>query len=212
AEVVNERGVVHEEWRSSKGAGDRMREQWLPVLLKNSPYANRLPIGTEQSIMGATSSSLRSFYRDWYRPDLMAVVAVGDFDPADIEAKIKKHFTPLRTPAGAPKRPVVPIPGNQTPLVAIVSDKEATSTQVALFFKHPSDSVNTIGKYRQGLMEELYVTMLNGRLSEISQKPGAPFIGAAASKGGFIGRVVDPFTLAAVVQDGGAERGLEALL
>lgn len=212
AEAIAERGVILEEWRGRKGANDRMLNQWLPVLLKGSAYANRIPIGTEQTITGATGASLREFYRDWYRPDLMAVVAVGDFDPAQIEAKIKQHFSGLRTPANAPKRPVPPIPGNQTPLIAITSDKEATSTQALLFFKLPRDSANTTVQYRQGLMEELYLAMFNGRLSEISQKPNAPFIGAGASKGGFIGRTTDPFSLAAIVQDGAVERGLEALL
>jgi zinc protease len=212
AEVINERGIVHEEWRGRKGAGDRMAQQYFPIIFRNSLYADRLPIGTEQTIMGATAASLRPFYRDWYRPDLMAVVAVGDFNPAEIEAKIKKHFSGLRTPANAPKRPLVPIPGNQAPLIAIASDKEATSTSVGLYFKLPRDSGNTIGDYRRGLVEELYFAMFNSRLSEITQKPNAPFIGAGAGKGGFPGRVVDPFSLGAAVADGGVERGLEALL
>ena len=83
---------MREEWRLGKGAGDRMLHQWLPIALKGSLYAERLPIGNEQSIMTATPARLRSFYKTWYRPDLQAVVAVGDFDPAAIEAQIKKHF------------------------------------------------------------------------------------------------------------------------
>ena len=212
AEVVGERGVVREEWRGGKGADERMLQQFLPILLKNSQYAKRLPIGTEKTIMGATSASLRPFYRDWYRPDLMAVVAVGDFNPDTIEAKIKQHFTKLRKPASAPKRPVFPVPGNQAPLVAIASDKEAISTDVSLLFKLPREASNTIGDYRRGLMEQLYISMLNNRLSEITQKPDAPFIGAGASKGGFVGRELEPFSLSAAVKDGGVERGLEALL
>src|SRR6478735_7065532 len=94
-EVTNERGVVREEWRLGKGAGDRMLHQWLPTALKGSIYAERLPIGNEQSIMTATSARLRSFYDTWYRPDLMAVIAVGDFDVAAIEAQIKKHFSKI---------------------------------------------------------------------------------------------------------------------
>src|SRR6478672_9690694 len=94
-EVTNERGVVREEWRLGKGAGDRMLHQWLPTALKGSIYAERLPIGNEPSIMSATPSRLRSFYSKWYRPDLQAVVAVGDFDPAAIEAQIKKHFSSI---------------------------------------------------------------------------------------------------------------------
>src|SRR5689334_16942252 len=103
-EVVNERGVVREEWRLGKGAGDRMLHQWLPTALKGSLYAERLPIGNEASIMSATPARLRSFYNAWYRPDLEAVIAVGDFDPAQIEAEIKKHFSNIPKPAAnAPK-------------------------------------------------------------------------------------------------------------
>ena len=212
-EVINERGVVHEEWRGGKGAGERMLMQWLPIALRNSLYAQRLPIGTEQTIMSATASSLRPFYRDWYRPDLMAVVAVGDFDVADIERKIRTHFSRIpRARPTAPKRPVVPIPGNKEPLIAIASDKEATSTEVSLFFKQPAQPTRTVADYRRDLIGSLYLSMLNDRLSEITQKPDAPFIGAGASKGGFVGREISPFTLGAAVQDGAVERGLEALL
>jgi zinc protease len=212
AEVIAERGVVLEEWRGRKGAGDRMLQQFLPILFKNSQYANRLPIGTDKTILAATSASLRPFYRDWYRPDLMAVVAVGDFNPDTIEAKIKHHFTKLRKPANAPARVEFPIPGNQAPLIAIASDKEAISTNVSLMFKLRRESSSTVGDYRRGIMEQLYISMLNGRLSEITQKPDAPFIGAGASKEGFVGRELEPFSLSAAVKDGGVERGLEALL
>lgn len=211
-EVINERGVVNEELRGRKGAGDRMQQKYLPIALKGSLYADRSPGGTEATIMGATANSLRPFYRDWYRPDLMAVIAVGDFNVDSIEAKIKKHFSGLRKPANAPPRPVVPIPGNTAPLIAIASDKEATQTSVSLFFKLPRTGAGTVGDYRSGIMEELYFAMINGRFGEIVQKPDAPFLGAGASKGGFPGRVVDPFSLGAAVKDGGVERGLEALL
>ena len=211
-EVVNERGVVHEEWRLGRGAGERMLTKILPIALKGSKYADRLPIGTEASIMSGTPSRLRSFYRDWYRPDLMAVVAVGDFDPAVIEAQIKKHFAGIPRATSAPKRVSPAVPGNKAPLIAIASDKEATSTQVELFFKVPKDSFGTVSDYRRSLMEQLYFEMLNDRLNEIAQKPGAPFLGAGAGKGGFVSREVVPFSLGAAVEDGGVEKGLEALL
>lgn len=212
AEVIAERGVVHEEWRSSKGAGERMLQEMLPVALKDSKYAERLPIGTEASIMGATASSLREFYRAWYRPELMAVIAVGDFDLPAIEAKIRTHFGRLaRNPRG-PRRDAIPIPPNVAPLVSITSDPEATSTAVSVYYKLPKLPTNTVADYRRDLVGRLYLQMLNGRLSEISQKPDAPFIGAGASKGDFVGRELEPFSLGAAVQDGGVERGLEALL
>jgi zinc protease len=211
-EVVNERGVVREEWRLGKGASDRMLHEWLPIALRGSKYADRLPIGNEQSIMTATPSRLRSFYKSWYRPDLEAVVAVGDFDPAAIEAEIKKHFAGIPKPVNAPKRVSPDVPGNKEPLIAIASDKEATGSDVSLIFKLPVEKTKTVGDYRRDLMERLYITMVNNRLEEISQKPDAPFLGADASKGNFVGRTTDAFTLSAEVKDGGIERGLEAIL
>lgn len=212
AEVANERGVVREEWRLHKGSGERLLEQFLPIALKHSLYARRLPIGTEPSIMSATPARLRPFYRDWYRPDLMAVVAVGDFDPIAIERLIRKHFGSMARTPRAPKRTVASVPGNSEPLIAIATDKEATSTTVSLYFKLPRDSGNTVGDYRRQLAEQLYLQAFNSRLNEISQQPDAPFIGAGASRGSFIGRELEPFSLGAAVRDGGVERGLEALL
>ncbi|MEO8576975.1 MAG: insulinase family protein [Gemmatimonadales bacterium] len=211
-EVVNERGVVREEWRGNRGAGERMLRQWLPIALKGSRYADRLPIGTEPSIMSATPAKLRAFYRDWYRPDLMAVIAVGDFDPASIEAKIKQHFSRLPKAVGAPKRLAHDVPSNKEPLVAIASDKEATNSSVNLIYKLPATSTKTVGDYRQLLMERLYMSMLNSRFAEISEKPDAPFLAAGASKDGFFARSTEAFTLAANVKDGGVERASEALL
>ena len=211
-EVVNERGVVREEWRLGKGAGDRMLHEWLPIALRGSKYAERLPIGNEQSIMSATPSRLRSFYKTWYRPDLEAVIAVGDFDPAQIEAEIKKHFASIPKPVNAPKRLSAEVPSNKDPLIAIASDKEATGSDVDLMFKLPVEKTRTVGDYRRDLTERLYLAMLNNRLEEIAQKPDAPFLGADASKGSFVGRTTDAFTLSANVKDGAIARGLEALL
>lgn len=212
SEVVDERGVVREEWRGRKGAEDRMMREWLPVAFKGSRYAVRLPIGNEHSIMTATPSRLRRFYDAWYRPDLMAVVAVGDFDPARIEALIKRDFGSIRDPRHEEKRPTYGIPDNAAPLVAITTDKEATSSSVDLIFKRPRRSMKTVADYRRDLMAGLYLSMLNNRLSEIAQKPDAPFLGACASKGDFFARTVEAFSLAADVKDGGIERGTAALL
>jgi zinc protease len=211
-EVTNERGVVREEWRLGKGAGDRMLHQWLPIALKGSIYGQRLPIGNEQSIMTATPERLRAFYKNWYRPDLQAVIAVGDFDPAAIEALIKKHFSGIPKPVNPPKRTLATVPANKEPLIAIGHDREATASDVELMFKLPVEKTRTVADYRRDLTERLYLGMLNTRLGEIAQKPDAPFLGAGASKGSFIGRTTEAFTLGAGVKDGGIDRGLEALL
>jgi zinc protease len=211
-QVASERGVVREEWRGSRGAAQRMLTQWLPIAFGNSAYARRLPIGNEQSIMSATPSRLRQFYQAWYRPDLMAVVAVGDFNPADIEAKIRAHFSKIPRPTRAAPRKVYSIPDNKSPLVAIASDSEAIGTSVNVVFKLPNPSTKTVSDYRRDLVGRLFLQMLNGRLNELAQTPDAPFLNATASREGLFARDLQPFSLQASVTDGGAERGIEALL
>src|SRR5205085_6001139 len=115
-------------------------------------------------------------------------------------------------PVNPVKRPIAPVPGNKEPLIAVASDKEATGSDIELIFKLPVEKTKTVADYRRDLMERLYLGMLNTRLEEISQKPDAPFLGADGSKGNFIGRNTDAFTLGAGVKDGGIERGLQALL
>ncbi len=210
--VMAEREVVREEWRGDKGAEDRMMRQWLPIAFKGSRYADRLPIGTEQSIMTATPSRLRPFYDEWYRPDLMAVVAVGDFDAARIEALIKRDFSAIPNPAHEEPRPVAGIPDNAAPLVAIATDKEATASDVDVIFKMARRTTTTVGDYRRNLVGDLYLAMLNNRFDEMAQKPGAPFLDAGASRSSFYARTVEAFSLAADVKDGGIERGTAALL
>ncbi len=212
SEVVAERGVVREEWRGHKGAEDRMMQRWLPIAFKGSRYAVRLPIGNEHSIMTATPSRLRGFYDSWYRPDLMAVVAVGDFDPVRIAALIKRDFSDIPDPAHERSRPTFGIPDNGAPLVAITTDKEATGSSVDLIFKMPRRRTATVAGYRRDLMASLYLSMLNNRFSEMAQKPDAPFLDAYAGKGDFFARTVEAFSLAADVKDGGIERGTAALL
>ena len=211
-EITNERGVVVEEWRGRKGAGDRMLNQWLPIALKDSRYAVRLPIGTKESIESANAERLRRFYQDWYRPDLMAVIAVGDFDPARIETLIRQHFSRIQPRSNARPRTLPEVPGNRAPLVGIASDREATSSSVDLIFKVPRQETKTVGDYRRDLIEGLYLGMLNNRFAEISRNPDAPFLGAGASLGNFFARSIDAFSLSAGVKDGGIARGLEALL
>ncbi|HEY0708089.1 MAG TPA: pitrilysin family protein, partial [Polyangia bacterium] len=94
-EVNRERGVVIEEWRLGRGAQMRILEQLFPVLFAKSRYAERLPIGKKEVLEKATAEDLRAYYKRWYRPDLMAVIAVGDFDIATVQGHIKKYFAPI---------------------------------------------------------------------------------------------------------------------
>lgn len=103
-EIDKERGVVLEEWRLGQGAGQRMRDEYFPVLFKDSRYAERLPIGKKEILENFEYETLRSFYEDWYRPNLMAVIAVGDIDPAEMEKEIKARFGDLQNPKKAKKK------------------------------------------------------------------------------------------------------------
>jgi zinc protease len=210
-EVEKERGVVIEEWRAGLGAEERIRQKHFPVLFRGSRYAVRLPIGDRRTLETFDHAALKRFYQDWYRPDLMAVVAVGDFDPAAIEQQIRRRFGSLPRSAGSPQRTSFPVPDHDSTYVAIATDREATESAVTVLYKQPVRDQRTVGAYRRGLVEALYNDMLNDRLYELTQKPDAPFIGAGSSQGRFI-RSKEVYVLGAAVKDGGMERGLEAVL
>ena len=210
AEIDKERGVIVEEWRLGRGAATRLRDQQFPVLLKDSRYATRLPIGTREVIETFKHDRLRQFYTDWYRPDLMAVVAVGDFDKAVVEGLIKKHFAPIPA-AGAPRpRVTYPVPDQPGTLYTVATDKETTTASIAVYTKSAARDQTTVGAYRQQLVDGLFGGMLSARYSELSQKADAPFLGASASRGQFV-RSKQASTLSALVKEDGIERGLEAL-
>ena len=211
AEVSKERGVVIEEWRGSRGATARMFDKQLPVIFQGSRYAERVPIGTVQTLEKATAAQLKQFYATWYRPDLMAVVAVGDFDRDSIVALVKRQFGDLPAAKGARPRPSFPVPDHDSTLVSVATDREATGTSVTVLYKQPLREVRTVGGYRQQIVESLFNSMLNDRLYELTQKPDAPFLRGASGQGRFV-RTKEVYTLGAAVKEGGVERGLEALL
>ncbi len=211
AEVAKEKGVVIEEWRLGRGAGARMEDEQFPVLFKGSRYAERLPIGKKEVLDKASTEALRRFYQDWYRPDLMAVVAVGDFDPAVVVAKIRQQFGTLKNPASPRPREVYPVPAHAETLFAVATDPEATDTSVALYWKQPKRQEDRVGDYRRSIVEGLYHEMLNARLSEVSQTPDPPFLWAGSSAGRFV-RSAEVTSMAAGVKDGEVGRGLTALL
>lgn len=211
-EIDKERGVVIEEWRSRQGAGSRIQDQQLPVTFFGSMYAERLPIGTVEILSNAPYQRLRDFYRDWYRPDLMAVVAVGDFDEAKIEATIKKHFSRIKPVAKPRARTNTEIPDHAETLVSIVSDPEATSSRVAVGWKRPPyGETMTLDALRQDVVDELYHNMMIGRLQELAQTADPPYQFAFAFDAS-LGRTKSIYRLVTSVNDGGVTRGLETML
>lgn len=210
-EVVKERGVVLEEWRSGLGADTRIRDKQFPVVFQGSRYAERLPIGDTLIIKGATPEPLKRFYRDWYRPDLMAVVAVGDYDPARLEELIRERFSKLPRPQNPRPRPAMTVPGHDATLIALATDPEQTISSIQALYKHPPAPLAKLEDYRTLLVRRLYNQMLNGRFNEIVRRPDAPFVSASSGYGPFV-RTSDVYLLSAIVRDGGIETGLEALL
>lgn len=185
-DIENERAIILEESRLGKGAGERMFKKVLPGLLKGSLYAERLPIGKDSLIKNFKPDVIRRFYRDWYRPDLMAVVVVGDITQAKAEELIKKHFAALTNPANARERKLTDVPAYTSSDAIIVTDKEATSYQAGIEYPaHKVQPVITYGDYRKQLVKELFTTMLNKRLQELTQKENPPFVYGSASFSGF---------------------------
>ncbi len=212
SEISKERGVIIEEWRLGLGADDRMQEKYIPVVLKGSKYAERLPIGKVDVIRSFPDDTLRAFYKSWYRPDLMAVVVVGDINPDLAEKKVKEYFGRIPKAVNAPARVEYSVPGNKEPLISIVTDKEATGFDATVFFKHPRSKDITYGDYRNQLMRILFTNMLNNRLQEISQKPEAPFMYAGAGYGQFISRSSDVYSLSVGAKENQIEKSLDLVL
>lgn len=210
-DVVAERGVVLSEWRDGLGAGERIRDQQFPVIFRGSKYAERLPIGKPEVLEKANPSPIRRFWRDWYRPDLMAVIAVGDADPAALEKLIRSTFGPIPRRANARPRLVATVPKHDSTLVTIATDPELTSSSVGVLWKLPPTDTRTVGQLRTLMMQRLYNTMLNARFSELSQKPDAPFVGAGAGGGNFV-RGADYYSLDARAKEGKLLESLQAVL
>ncbi len=209
-EIDMERGVVIEEWRLGQGAGSRLRDQQFPVIFSGSRYAERLPIGTLESLENFDPEALGRFYRDWYRPGLMAVIAVGDFDASEIEGLIRQHFEDLANPPNARERAVYGVPDHAETLFSIATDPEMTRTNIQVYHKMPPETDWTIGGYRQRIVERLYNSMLNNRFAEIARQPDPPFLRASSNQGRLI-RPLSAYFLSASVLENGIERGLESL-
>ncbi len=211
-EIDKERGVIIEEWRLGRGANDRMFNKHLPNIFKDSKYADRYVIGKKEILESFKYETIKRFYKDWYRPELMCVVAVGDFDKNKIEGLIKEHFTNLANPQKPREYVKYPIPPHNKTLISIASDKEATMSSVTIYNKFPFIPEKTVKDYRDYTVEVLFSGMLSERLQEITQQPNAPFAFGGGGKGKFIGES-ETFTLSGYgVKDNKIAECLDALL
>ena len=183
--IDHERGIVLSEWRMHLGAGERTQDKIRRVQLEGSRYADRPPIGAPEIIEHAQREQLTRFYHDWYRPDLMAVIVVGDFDRDAAVSMVKEHFSSLSAPSPERPRPTFDVPDHPATRYAVVSDKETTATAVQLSDLRPARNQGSVGGYRDLMLDQLFAAMLGDRLDELSQSANPPFLRAAADRGLF---------------------------
>jgi len=210
AEIEKERGVVLEEKRLGKGAGERMQRQYWPVILNNSRYAERLPIGMDKVLNGFKKPAIARFYQDWYRPDLQALIVVGDIDVNAMEQKIRSQFADLKNPAKEKARTKYTVPLNGNNHFIAVTDKEMTRTEMEVLIKHPGFVLKTVADYRRMILQNLFNQLLAGRLAELSRQANPPFVEASAGAGPFMGGA-DVFDASVVAKPGELENGFKAL-
>ena len=219
-EVELERGVILEEWRLYQGFDSRLQQNLLDLLFIDSLYARRAPIGLTEVIENAPVEALRAYYERWYRPNLMAVVAVGDFDVADIEAKIRQYFAPPPEGEAAQERaaigqttdrPSIAVPGHETPLIEVFTDPESPATQFVLIRKYDPEPVEDEDDFRRTIVESLAFMMLNARLFERGQVAEPPYITASATRYNYV-YTLDIATFSAWVETDGVEAALAAVL
>lgn len=209
-DIDDERGVVIEEYRTRLGSGERMMKNYLPKMLHNSLYAKRLPIGTKENLETFKPDEIRQFYKDWYRPNLMAVIVVGDINVDEMEAKIKSHFAKYKNPANPKERKSFDIPNHKETFVSVNTDKEATSANVQIFYKdnEKSKPSTTVGDFKNDLIEGLFSQMLNARLQEYTNKPNPPFVYGYSFHGSMLGREKEAFQSMAMTAE---DKQLEAV-
>ncbi len=213
-EIDSERGVIREEWRTGAGPERRMWKASNYLKYPGSQYAKRDVIGDTAVINNFSHETLRDFYRKWYRPDLQAILIVGDVDVDQVEAKIKTMFADISAKENAGERPVYPILDNKEPIISIVKDKEARMTRIELEYKHevmPDEIKSTLAGYMTGLLNSVVSTIMGYRFEEITQQADAPFVAGFAEYGELV-KSKDAFQLLAIPKEGQEHQGLKALL
>jgi len=200
-EIDKERGVIHEEWRTRRAgmAVQRLMEQALPKIYKGTKYEDCLPIGSMDIVDHFPYQDLRDYYQKWYRPDLQAIVVVGDFDVDQMEKKIKKVFSSIPLPKKRAERIYYPVSDNDSMIVEIQKDAEQPIVLFHLYQKRdatPDAEKNQVKYMREGYVDALIGTMLNDRLSEMRQQANPPFQSATArATSFFVSRTKDAFSL-----------------
>lgn len=210
-EIDNERGVIHEEWRTRRGAMYRLMNKTQKVVLTGSKYAERDVIGDIDIIDNGPYEELRRFYNDWYRPDLQAIIAVGDFDANEMEAQIIEMFSKTPRRENARPKEEFPVPDHAETLVTIETDPEAQYNMLQVYWKHEPDLSRNMEYYRDGMIQELYSIMLNSRFQELTLVDDPPFIIGISMYQNIV-RTKDAYVAFAIASNDKISAALEALL
>lgn len=210
-QIDKERGVIIEERRLRLGAQRRIREKIFPVLYHNSRYPERMPIGTLKVLKNFEYQQLISFYNEWYRPGLMAVVAVGDFDVSKVKNYIVNHFSSLKAPKNQKKRPVYSIPFQQKTLTTIVTDKDIRHINLNIYYKFPHLIVNSRDTYLQQLKRRLFNMMVSRRMSKLLMNPQAPVLQAGIGITSLLANV-DAYKISVQPKEGQLTEALKEVL
>jgi zinc protease len=209
-EIDKERGVVLEEKRLGKGAQERMRRQYWAGLVNHSRYAYRMPIGTDEVLNHFKPEAIRRFYHDWYRPDLQALIVVGDVNVDQMEKSIKTQFSSLKNPAGERLRTKYTVPLTGENQFMAVTDPEMASTEAQVMIKLPKLPLHTADQYRKQIIRELFNQMLAERYTDLSRQADPPFVQGEAGMGGFLGGI-DQYSVSVVARPGELEKGFKAV-
>jgi len=210
-EIDKERGVVYEEWRVGRGADARMRDKYFPVLFSDSRYADRLPIGDMDVVKNSSYNTIKRFYKDWYRPELMSVIVVGEVDTDLVKNQIEKLFGVYSNRPDSRPREEFPVPDNDKRMYSIVSDPEATVTTVQIFYKNNSEPENTANGYRTYIKKILNNIMFSQRLNELTNQNNPPYIYAFAGSDDLV-RTKSSFSMGAVSAEGGVITAFKTLV
>ena len=212
-EIDLERGVISEEWRTSKNASRRMIFEVIPVILKGSKYAERDIIGNIDIIKNFSYNTLRDYYHKWYRPDLQAIAIVGDINVDEVEKTIKTLFSNIPDPVNPAPRNPVEVPYHKDTNFVLAQDKEAPQTSVSVVVLQktvPAENKN-LNYLRDSHVISLMNSMINTRINELLQKENPPFVSGSVSFGGYYAREYDAFTISATARKNEEGKALEAV-
>ena len=213
-EIDSERGVIMEEWRTGQGPERRMWKITNEMKYPGSQYAIRDVIGDTAVIKNFNHQVIRDFYHKWYRPDLQAILVIGDINVDEIEAKIKTLFADVPRKENFGERPIYPVHDNEEPIVAMATDPEARYTYMYLEYKHdkmPDELKLSINGYLVNTVNSLISTMLDNRFGEIMMQADAPFVGASGKYSGLV-KSKDVFRFIVIPRDGKETEGFTSIL